>query len=419
MADLDLRALARAAAARPGDRAAGWAYASALARAGDRRGQARELCRLTRLGDADAQQALDAWSPWPGPDGLVLRRSLARAPRTLVERARVPLSAGRRAVVVAPQVVLTLGAHLEARALDDLALRWSGDPVWFGQAALVGDQFVAAAPDGLLTARDVLTGEVIVRCTLPDEVSRLIPALGARAVCAFGPTFGLIDLFPEAFGERAWELPLPHGASVSVGGRWVWLESGRHRQLIALDTGATVWARELWDVHLERSVALGLDDERLVAFSTDAPVMRHGTSSRLVQLSCSTLAVEWTREFDGGLAVTREGVALDEAWVMVATWEGDRLFAVLRATGEVRWTRALKDPSPALVLTPSILWVAERVWSEGAARIHVSGLEVATGQVRLEHVLLPVPRARRLRLAPCEGGVVLVTDDALIVLGEG
>lgn len=430
MADLDLRALARAAEARPGDRAAGWAYASALARAGDRRGQARELCRLARLGDPDAQQALDAWSPWPGPGGLVRRRSLARAPRSLVERARVSLGRHQPALLGVSRDVALIGLReggFEARHLVDGALRWGCRESEL--LALVGD-LVVAAHGSQLVAREVISGEVLERATLPGEVLKLVPVAGGRAICVFGPTFGLVDLVPGALGQRAWELPFPPGGRLSAGGSFVLVETGertaaRGLQLVQADSGAVLWTRHAWGLERgEPGLVLTVDRRGLIAWGITVRSGLADADAWLVELDPLSRAPRWSHVRRGGVTALQPGlVAVDERLVVTAT-SGDagggpgRLLAIERATGHQRWTWPLRDGAPTLALTPTALWLGERGCDDrGAPGVRVTALDRATGEPRLSHTIVDAPG--RLHFAPCDGGGVLLCDDALIVLGEG
>lgn len=73
--DVERRARERAARADPHDPASARALAEALRRSGDRRALFHALCALARAGDAEAAAEVEAWHPWPGPDGRGNRRA--------------------------------------------------------------------------------------------------------------------------------------------------------------------------------------------------------------------------------------------------------------------------------------------------------------------------------------------------------
>ncbi|MCO5166154.1 MAG: PQQ-binding-like beta-propeller repeat protein [Planctomycetes bacterium] len=439
MADLDLRALARAAAARPGDLAAGWAYATALARTGDPRGQTRELCRLARLGDADAQQALDAWSPWPGPDGLVLRRSLARAPRSLVERARIARVEGAFILAVARDVVLVKhydGApRLEALELSDGGPRWSA-PCNVLTGALLGGLVVTAEDSTRLTARALDTGEVVAEATLPDEIRQLVAVPGGRAMCEFGPTFGLVDLTPEAFGERAWELPVPFSARTSAfvtDGVHLLVERRtdpeREHRLVDVETGATVWRLQRWDLPILSvyGAAVAMDARGLVVQGSSGHgrgwrVSDHEKGEAVVcELDARTRRPRWQHARRGWTSILpmRSSFATGEDVILVTVTErdGTQLLALERTAGQVRWSRALAGQDAEFVIAGDTAWLAEPL--PDTTRVRVQALDLLTGAPRLDLVLSSIRAEAELSLAPMVDGVVLLTDDALIVLGEG
>ena len=116
--DEDLRELERLARVSPADRAAGWAYARGLLRAGEDRGEVVELMRLARLGDEEARARLgDMSGRWIWE--IVHEREAAFVAKFLPEGARyghdLLYDFDDRAAFVptAPELQACLGAYAD------------------------------------------------------------------------------------------------------------------------------------------------------------------------------------------------------------------------------------------------------------------------------------------------------------------
>lgn len=230
--DAERRAAERAVRANPLDLAAAHALAEALRRSGDRRGLFHALCALARGGDAEAAVEVEAWHPWPGPDGRGNRRAGVGRPvrdpvRTRVGRLAVGVpraiagaSATHLFVVCVPPgwdptaKVVTPGEVLVAVDLATLEVTWRVESEmartqWERPAVLVGEEVAWGTGDAV---RVVSSGDGTERLRLPLGLASHLAdrhalfADGDRLLVAAGSEPGAVLLVSDLTGGRPlWE----------------------------------------------------------------------------------------------------------------------------------------------------------------------------------------------------------------------
>lgn len=361
--DSERRAAERAARADPTDLAAARTLAEALRRTGDRRALFHALCRLARAGDAEARAEVDAWNPWPGPDGPGNRRARAGPPLrepVTTRVARHPVGLPRAIVGVSPTrlVVLCLAvgpepgqpqetlvaldlATLEVawtRPADEARRRWDRGP-----ALLVGEDVVWATTDDLLRVTAAADG-----APRKDVALGLPRTADEHRVVADGDQVAV-----GAVDEPS--VTLPGGAQCAVvvdlaAGKAVWRSTRPTTPaLLAAFDGQAVHA-----------------DGRTLALANGArtgPPRLDGSAARLARLP------------DGGLAAL-----LREA--------GTRLLVALDAQGDRRWTAELgAATSDDLVVTGTV--IAAVGWSDALDQPALAALDLATGARRWGRALPP------------------------------
>lgn len=408
MADDELRALARAVEARPGDVDARAAYARALGRRGDARGEHAQLALLARDGDPAARARLAAWVPWcpsADPGGLRRRSGRARAPRAPAPARAVALAAASHVAAVGRgHVVVDEAGALQVLDLATLRTCWrADDEAAPGALAIVGEALVTAAR-GELRSRDLATGEELARATLPDDVRRLVPLDDGRAIVVYGLTVAALELAPDGFGERAWERPVDHRHDLVVGGPYVGVRSpGGGCELLLAASGAPLWPRPA------RSLD-GVAAPRLAAVDDGLLVVLDDRTGSLAAFDPEARRLRW-RVADPGGGGGEPLLVVDDGLVLVARWgrdEGGSLVALDGATGAPRWRVAgpiLPGPLPA-----------QGVVYAQAAPGRLSCLELGSGAERWSVPLGPDPR--RTVVAPCHDGLVMLGGDTLTVHTE-
>lgn len=401
MADEDLRALMRAARTRPDDVAAGWAYARALARAGDPR-EHDVLVDLARLGDVDAQAALDAWNPWPTPGGNAGRTWRGPAVAHLGAARSITLGRDAYLVGVGRQLVFTRVAQedaLVARGLDDLEVRWRRGPCTL-HAMLVGD-LIVGTDDGRLLAWDAATGRDVAEAKYRGPIQEVLPVDGGRAiVVAGGRTYG-VDLRSSAFGQELFAYAHGRHASFVAGGPWVCV-SGSRTEILSVESGEVVRTVSRSDA----TTLIGADAAGVLA-----------SDGGLTALDPRTGETRWRFEHPGRL--DRRRLAHDERTVLAGfSGQGQvpsELVALARDTGAVRWRRPL-DLHLTMALLPDAVYLARsRRVDHKVLQPWVTLLDPLTGVVRDERELPRVPLRSEPYVAPFPGGLLVVSGDALHV----
>lgn len=256
VSDEALRALARAARAREGDLEAGWAYARALERAGDRRGLFLELCRLARAGDPRADAALQGGvaGPGGGPAAPIVDLALARA--QVVRVVEAPTLTG------AVELLAARGERVLARAGDAVVVvdltagEVRGGFPCGGLVALRGDDVLHTSRDRrALVLRD-LQGEVLARVDLPWPAGHL--AVGrdralVGGVAERGGALLALDVGADV-GRVLWATRPEHRASrlLVAGGRGLRVTTGWRLEAYDLEAGAVVDLGRLFRTHERR-----------------------------------------------------------------------------------------------------------------------------------------------------------------------
>ncbi len=279
--DSELRRLERAARGAPDDRAAAWTFVRALGRAGERRRELAELCRLARGGDVDAGHAIAAASPWPRPHKVHgtrrARRAGLRAASDAIRITSAALPFGARLPeLVATDTTAVLASEDGLAGLDTerLVLRWPADdpprrPLEPRVTSYVrGAELLCVASELLargakLAVRSPETGERFEETVLPPLESAVAwgdVVIGRRADPDAGRPLVAFDA-GDALGEVLWERVLPGWAfQAMAGGRLILVH--RTGRLSALDvaTGVSRWDSARSPV--ERRVSLLAADER-------------------------------------------------------------------------------------------------------------------------------------------------------------
>lgn len=413
MSDDELRTLARAVAARPGDVGARAAYARALARRGDARGEHRERVRLARDGDPAARARLEGWVPWsPARDlgPLHRRRGRARAPRTrpgavLSARLREP---GHLVGVGRGHVVIDHGGPLSILDLHDLAPCWrDDDPPAYTRVGIVGEALVTAFARELI-ARDLTTGEVLARAELADHVVDLAPLDDGRGLIVYGPTVALVELMPQGFGERAWERPVASlRYELASGGPYVALQSrAAGTELLLLASGAPVWPRpaRAFDGVATPLLAAVDEDLLLVLDERTGAVAAFSPEVRRLRWRTADASDEDDEPASDPLLIVEDELILTTTWRAAEA----ELAALDRGTGERRW--AVRGP-----ILPGPLTADGVVYAQVTPGL-LSCLELETGAERFALALGDDPR--HTLVAPCHDGLVLLVGDTLHVYTE-
>lgn len=377
MGDEALRALERDARARPDDRAAAWAYARGLERAGERRALWLELCLLARAGDHDASRAVDGWVPGLGGTTTPVLASL-RAPK--VERVSL---------------------------VRDEAFR--NDVV----------QDVVLAPDGSVL---LLAGERLVAIDPPTERIGWVQE-GVAALQACGDDALILMRERSAFLRRAGGTELHAGAGligsglvdsgVAWGDRLVVQSTVSPGQLAAFDVG-DAFGRLIWKQAAWGTPALAGD----VLLN----VVEDGIEARELE-SGRTLWERLSTE-DGGLQ--HSWCDHDRAGVVFQTWleRAARTTALDPRSGAERWSVRHERSEGPVALTPALV-VAGRgdqhldaysrddgrvAWTADVPPIDMV-VAYATGPDAL-YVASAIGRALRLMVLDLANGAVRATAEA-------
>ena len=205
--DERLRELERAARASETDRVAGWAFARALERTGDRRAFFLEVARLARGGDSEAARELTVFSPRVQPEAQSRARFAITSPPR-VRSAEVPLGVLRAA---SESVVVGTDNEggLVAVCARELTPLWRGDATGARVPPFLtrplfgfrGDDLVVAR-EAVLSLHDARTGDERARVTLEGPISELALS-GDRAALALnlGARRALVSVdVGESFG---------------------------------------------------------------------------------------------------------------------------------------------------------------------------------------------------------------------------
>ncbi|MCO5168662.1 MAG: hypothetical protein M9894_20160 [Planctomycetes bacterium] len=369
MSDETLRGLERAARAREDDLEAGWVYARALERAGDRRSTFFELCRLGRAGDARAAVALSRWGE-PGaalgapalPRALDLRRARARAVTDPALAGVAGLLGARGEAVVARAPGAVVVVDIAAGACARLPAE---------RAALRGDDLVHAAEDGGALVLSALDGAALGRVDLPWTLGLLAVGRDRALVSPRDPGPGRHPLVAldlgAAPGRVLWATEAERRAArlLVAGGRGVRVTTGWRVETYDLEAGAVTDHGRLFRTH-ERRWLQGVD---LEVDAAGGALLHRATY----------------REEDDDFGPAAEEAIIGELDL---------------ARGDARWRVAGPWSTAGLWCGPTLAITAAR---EGPAHALV-GIERPTGRLRFEAV---VGRAQ----------AVVVQDDALLAAG--
>jgi hypothetical protein len=374
VSDEELRALERAARSRPGDVAAGWAYARALANAGRARERMFELARLARLGEDAAQAELER------------RASTIEPMRT----------AGRVRTFELPYVRSGVGVGVTERSLvfiiDDEIV--AIDPKTFERKWAVSrhdsiertvwmrGEDVLRDIDDELVLHDGENGEVIGRARLPRPPRCLI-ALGDRAAAVVRSEEGGESVLGievgERFGSILWRRDVATTATplaFTFAGEIV-VEHGHALETWGADDGA-----------LRAALFLPLADERFVARG-DGRGVALTTSARdhPDQIEYQDLPAPQHRWVLGNEAIDDHALAQD-AVVFVESRSAARLVALDRTNGSVRWRVPIPwaDVGDRLMITAArdSVYVLVTAMERDGASVGVVGFDLANGDQTLE-----------------------------------
>lgn len=370
MSDETLRALERAARAHEGDHEAGWAFARALERTGDRRSTFLELCRRARAGDARADAALARW----GAPGATLDGAEAPTAAFDLRRARAravadPALAGTTRLVAAQGDVVAVRAAAGLVVVDVAA--GATHALADDAPATRGDDLVQVVDDGRALVVRSLDGAALGRIDLPWPVG-LLAVGGDRALVS------PLDAPPGRHPLLALDL----GADL---GRVLWAAEAEHRPARLLVAGrrgvriTTGWRVETYD--LEGGAAV--DRGRL--FRTHERRWLRGVDLVVDPTGQALLHRATYREEDDDLGP-------EESEAILGELDLER--------GDPRWRVIGHWATAGLWCGPTLAVTAAR---EGPAHTLV-GIERPGGRLRFE---TPVGRAQ----------AVVVHGDALVAAG--
>lgn len=348
MSDADLRELERRALQDPGDTAAGWTFARALEKSGDRRGSFRELARIERLGHAEAREALAGSAPAAIGGSQVVRALEVGLPRLkrVVEDYNDAFDASP---LIGPMNVMVRGGHvvLDALQLVACALDRPTKVAWAGPRPRVvapcGPDLLVTTDDGLalLDPRD---GAIVASAEgLPGIDSLAVH--GDRALVATNQRVALVLDVGSDFGRVVWRRELSNRLwAVAAGsGLGVFSRMGIGQAQLR----ASSLAREDW---VERAVL-----SRVCLQATDAHglVLEHGPEEgrELAELNLAGLESRWSLPMSDVSSVVLEGT-------LAIARARDELVAIERATGTVRWRSRAPNRPFAMALAQGALYLA-------------------------------------------------------------
>jgi hypothetical protein len=372
MSDEALRALEREARARPDDRAAAWACARGLERAGERRALWLELCRMARAGDDDASRAVDGWVPGLGGTTPPALASL-RAPK--VERVSLvrdealrddPLlgvvrSADGRVLLRVGQTLLTFDPvteRIEWRQQDVAALCPCGD-----DALVVTRERSAFVRRG--DRSDVVAAGLVGDGAVEDALT-----WGDRAIVHRADDSTQVFDLGDGFGRLLWQASRVTCLAVTQDCVFL-LESDDCSTVDArdLDTGAQRWRREL---RLEPEAPFLWRSDPRGAITSER---LHGVSM-LTHLDARTGATVWSvslrRPAESVLALTADVVAVLHGYEHLCLWS--------RRDGRVLWTTTIYPSATGSVgaADDDALYVATLI----GERLDLTVYELKTGATR-------------------------------------
>lgn len=419
MPDESLRALERASRARPDDVAAGWAYARALERAGERRALFAELCRLDRLGDAAASAAIDAWHA-PGP-GLRAPRVHPAAFRDLALAATGTLE----------DVERTRGGRLALRFDDgslvvvdpgeSVPVSREHDVVHLGRR---GDDLLHVMASRAVT-RDGDVGRVINDLALETPVTRAVARGDRVLVAAESGTLASIDLASDqnAWSHPGWQQPLAAAGPTSL-----WGDTSMELRLFARDLGDghELWTRNLGSLLATNPLWWRLDRDGLVVQEavSETPVLdvgrgEAGWSARWTELDPRTGEARWSVEGEPAFAALLTSSAL-------VLFGPTSVTALARHDGSTRWTTKGVE-AQCVGAAEDVVYVVEVAVSEETSwgsldadgrdvrKLTLSALELTTGAARFRHAV-ELPLEAEVRQAVLSVGPGCV--DAIVVMDD-
>lgn len=427
MSDDELRRLARAAEARPGDVDAGWAHARALQRLGDEPAYLRELVRLSRLGDATAADALDAWHPWPSETGVGCTFSSRARPLSRPGAPRA-IHADVRRVVCATRRALIIDDSSARRALGP-----GGEVLWSSFRAHLDP--VCTTVDGLIAFRREQEEAEVVWTDPASGITRSRPVDlwlsdlqvgGTMAVGRSGRVLHAYDLdaAPSTSPGPLWTCEVDGFSMFVLAGASVVVE--RSGGLDVLDTRSGKRTSS-WE-HAAHPVLVTVDARGAVLVDLRTP-----GSPALVELSLPDLRETWRAGLDLG---RREGGlhALAAEVLLTGRREGSAVALVAhdRATGAERWTAPLHEGA-VIAVASDVVYVldVEQTFFGGQGmatlegrlglprglhpRVALRALDLATGALRFD---LEVDRSWHtdgMQVVPLDRAVVVRTPDGRLL----
>jgi hypothetical protein len=398
MSDEDLRSLERTAREKPRDAAAGWAYATALERAGRRTEMFSELSRLGRLGDDAAALRLERWAPEARTGGSAGGRASSRRGPSAVRgawRAEWAISHHREPpvqVVAASDEIGVLIGGLETPAVGfsfaEGARLWDSTvPARLGRR--LGDDLVVATKTHLALI-DARTGQVLGETAFPSESlacsgDRILAASREELVCFEGG---------GSFGRMAWRRRL----------------EGRYRWWTVSANATHAFLQRHGEGNADGDIdAFTLEDGS--SGSLDASGRDFGASPRGV-VSCTRSSAQ-EKDAEGGqlwkvpghfwVHTVGRGTVILSADLGHGTIE---LVAVDRAQGALAW-RSVFGPVLAGMLSDDHVYV---VFPGPRRRPYLAAHDRATGERLSGHEceVDPWMSLNSLHLAPLERALVVV-----------
>ncbi len=443
MIDAELRGLERRARERPDDRAAGWALAHGLERAGERRRQFLELCRLARLGDGEAHAATIGRTPWPtlrGPGGT--KRSHRCGVRRVGRVGDVVLPRRWDITAAASDEVVLISGPEGVVALDVVTLeeRWRID----GRRALVkglSGEEVLTAEDGRVRLRGLRDGAILAESETSAPRSLAIDgdlalghgALGDDGGPATGSQGIRVVSLREPFGAevRRFDVGVASATGLVVAGQ-VYVRDGRSVEAWDPRTGELHWrsalrARSAW-TRREAGTLLAADRRGVVvAFdASDGPVEIDSLAPEtLRELDAATGETRWSLE--GRLRQYESDLALGvDLCVLTLDRRGGptQIVAIDRSDGTTRWERPLAESDHGasgiargtlqdLVLADGLAYLA--VFWQQVGRVDLHAFDLATGERVLEHGVhldaeFHLFECRQLRVIPLAGAALVTVS---------
>lgn len=433
--DAERRAAERAVRAHPHDPASARALAEALRRSGDRRALFHALCALARAGDPEASAEVEAWHPWPGPDGRGNRRAgVGRPVRDPVRTraARLPVGVPRAIagassthlfVVCAPPGWTPQGdvpgEVLVAVDLATLEVAWRVESeiargAWERPALLVGEEVVWGTGDAVrvLSARG------------GAERFRLALGLGAaadgHALHADGDHLAVHAITDQRQLQALVAIDLHREAS-----RWE-RRGGVYKSVVAAFDGA-LFMRDRSEIRQSDGAGPDPDWEprrlqHVVRLGRGDRVLLHRASSGHTLARVTGVGPPaWSFEVPGAFAPDPLAVVGD---VLVADTTLEEWHAHDVNTGALRWRRSSGpglSPEGALVAR-SVVGAGGDValLSAGPSRSRLLGLDESQGTTLDQTLDLPLLVRPPFRdIARVDFAELVALDGALLVVATG